>query len=382
MGLLECHGDVDEYFELSDLRKLSDRESSTTTDPRYMIDVGEVLPTPNLIVDFLHRSLRDFLLTPKVQALLHRYTQGPYDARMYFRNARLVQLLALNNVGANPNIAIGLASYILCTLTVPDYRETPSAAGVATIMQPIIDSLVQFPATQESYWYLCCALSSWHVESSTFLTLAIDFGLNSYIRAHLTRQSVQSKKDRPILDYVLRPRFGKARTTGCVGNQMPDSALLNAVLGFGADPNQKYQGVSIWALFLCFIADDGSIPHTSSINVRAYSEALTIMIQNGADVLLPESWLSDVCYFEEYSACNWLDDTPNERFSRRFPNILPTIQGSTRENTFCAVSNLLEHFSEHFGFRLGTLKALVQQREAEILALGPPTRSEVLELTE
>ena len=389
MGLLECHDNVDGYFELSDLRTMSDRESSTTTDHRYTIDAGELLdyfevfPTPDMTVDFLHRSLRDFLLTPKVQALLHRYTQGPYDARMYFRNARLVQLLALNRVGAGPNIAVGLASYILCTLTVPDYRETPSAASVATIMQPIIDSLVQFPATQESYWYLCCALSSWHVESSTFLTLAIDFGLNSYIRSHLTRQSVQSKKDRPILDYILRPRFGKARTTGCVGNQMPDSAFLNAVLELGADPNEKYQGVSIWALFLCFIADDlGRIPDISSIDVRAYSEALTITIQNGADVLLPESWLSDVCYFEGYCACNWLDDTPDERFSRRFPKILPTIQGSARENTIYSVSNLLEHFSEHFGFRLGTLKALVQQREAEILASGPPTMLEVLELTE
>ena len=125
---------------------------------------------------------------------------------MYFRNARLVQLLALHNVGANSDIAIGLASYILSTLTVPDYRETPSAASVATTMQPIINNLVQSPATRE-YWYLCCTLSSWNDESSTFLTLAIDFGLNSYIRAHLTRQSVQNKKDRPILDYILRPRF-------------------------------------------------------------------------------------------------------------------------------------------------------------------------------
>lgn len=379
MGLLECHRDVDEFFELSDSQEWSERESSTTTDRRYMIDAAEMLddsevfPTPNLIVDFLHRSLRDFLLTPKIQALLHRYTQGPYDARMFFRNARLVQLLALNHVGANPDVAVGLASYILSTLTVPDYRETPSAAGVATKIQPLIDNLVRFPASGKSYWYLCCVLSSWYDESSTFLTLAIDFGLNSYIRAHLTRQSVQNKEDRPILDYILRPRFGKALTTGCVGNHMPDPAFLNSVLGFGADPNQSYQGVPIWALFLCFIADNfgEGIPVTSSINVCAYTEALTIMIQNGADVLLPKSWLSDVGYFEQYCGDRWLDDTPDERFSRRFPKILPKIQGSVTENTIYAVSNLLEHFSDHFGFRVGTLKALVQQREAKVLASAP-----------
>ena len=379
MGLLECHGDVDQYFNLNDSQKRNDRESSTTTDRRYMIDAVEslddfeVFPIANMIVDFLHRSLRDFLITPKVQALLHSYTQGPYDARMFFRNARLVQLLALNHVGANHDVAIGLASYILSTLTVADYRETPSAAGVATLMQPVIENLVRFPAIGEAYWYLSCTLSTWHDESSTFLTLAIDFGLNSYIRAHLTRQSVQTKKGRPVLDYVLRPRFGNARGTGCVGSQMPDSAFLDAVLGFGADPNQCYKGVSIWALFLSSIADSfgESIPDTSSINVCAYSEALRIMIQNGADVLLPKSWLSDVGYFEEYCGRSWLDDTPDERFSRRFPHILPIIQGSMTENTVYAVSNLLEHFSNNFGFRLGTLKALVQEREAQILASTP-----------
>ena len=303
---------------------------------------------------------------------------------MFFRNARLVQLLALDHVGANPDIAVGLASYILSTLTVPDYRETSSAASVATMMQHIIENLVRLPAIGNTYWYLCCTLSTWCDESSNFLTLAIDFGLNSYIRAHLTRQSVQSKKDRPILDYILRPRFGISGTAGCVGNRMPDSAFLNLVLGFGADPNQNYQDVSIWALFLCFIADNFGErkPDTSSIIVCAYSEALRIMIQNGADVLLPKSWLSDVGYFEEYGGDNWLGDTPDERFSSRFPKTLPTIQGSVRENTIYAVSNLLEHFSSHFGFRLGTLKALVQQREAKILASAPPTRLQALEWTE
>ena len=98
------------------------------------------------------------------------------------------------------------------------------------------------------------------------------------------------------------------------------------------------------------------------------------MIQNGADVLLPKSWLSDVGHFEKYGGRNWSDDTPDERFSRRFPQILPTIQGTMTENTVYAVSDLLEHFSNHFGFRLGTLKALVQQREAQILASTPPNQ--------
>ena len=387
---LECHGEAHQVFQLRKFQEESVDEASTLTDFEYLrsnkinvpldaaelLDNSKVFAMTNLTIDFLHRSLRDFLLTSKVQTLLHQYTEGPYDARMFFRNARLVQLVALNKVETDLFAAVGLASYILSTLTVPGYRDTPSAAAVATIMRPVIENLVRFERTEKiSGWYICCVLRSWHDEDSTFLTLAIDFGLDSYVRAHLTPQSVWSKKGRPILDYILRPRFAKGRSTMCVGNQLPDSALLNAVLGFGADPNQKYQGVSIWALFFCFITDhfqeetlDGTF-----IEEATYFEALKIMIQNGADVLLPRNWLSDNAYFSAFRA-NWLDDVSDELFGRRFPNIAPAIQGSTRNDTFYAVSDLLELFRDRFGLSLDTLKTLVLQREAQGPASAPSSQ--------
>lgn len=391
IGLLECDGEADQVFQLRKFQQESDDEASTTTDfgclrsgkvnvpsdPAKSVDYSEVLTTAHLTIDFLHRSLRDFLLTPKVQILLHQYTQGPYDARMFFRNARLVQLVTLNKVEVDLYAAVGLASYIMSTLTVPKYRDTSSAAAVATIMRPVIENLVRFERTEMiSGWYICCVLQSWHDEDSTFLTLAIDFGLDSYVRAHLTPQSVQSKKGRPILDYILRPRFPEERGTICVGNQLPDSALLNTVLEFGADPNQRYQGVSIWALFLCFIADQfgEETPVGTFIEDAAYFEALNIMIQNGADVLLPRNWLSDAAYFEAYGRNNLFDEVPDERLWRRFPNITPTIQGSTRNDTFYAVSDLLEHFRDRFGFSLDMLKTLVLQREAQSLASAPSSQ--------
>jgi hypothetical protein len=382
MGLLECLDEAYETFELINFQEESDDEASTTTEfgdqrsnksnmplnAAELLDDSEVFTTARLTIDFLHRSLRDFLLTPKVQTLLHQYTQGPYDARMFFRNARLVQLVALNKVEVDLHAAVGLASYILSTLTVPGYRDTHSAAAVATIMRPVIENLVRFERTGWiSDWYICCVLRSWHDEGSTFLTLAIDFGLDSYVRAHLTPQSVQSKKGRPILDYILRPRFAKERLTMCVGNQLPASALLNTVLGFGADPNQRYRGVSIWARFLCFIADHfgGETPDGTFIEETRYFEALKIMIQNGADVLLPRNWLSDAAYFDASCGDNWLDEVSDERLWRRFPNITPAIQGSTGNDTFYAVSDLLERFRDRFGLSLDTLKTLLLQREAQ-----------------
>ena len=388
MGLLECHGEVDPFFQLSYSQEDSDQDSSTGTlfeytrsnganeplDPAILLDGIEVSNIARLTVTFLHRSLRDFLLTPKVQSLLKHHAQGPYDARMFFRNARLAQLQALNQVEANPDTAVGLASYVLSTLTVPEYQETPSAASVATMMQPMIENLVSCVRTKRvSKWYICCVLQSWHDEDSTFLTLAIDFGLKSYVRAHLNRQSVQSKRGRPILDYILRPRFVNQPSTLCVGNKLPDLTLLNIVSNFGVDPNQKYQGVSIWALFLCFIADHfgNKAPDTIFITESAYFEALKIMVESGADVLLPRIWLSDVAYFQEYSGESLFFDNSDDRLWRRFSNVMPTIQGSLRENDLYAVSDLLEHFSDRFGLRLDTLKPLVLQRQAQILSSEP-----------
>ena len=388
MGLLEIQGEADLNFQTGSFEDDSDDETSITTgfgnlrndkgsvpvDNPKMLDESKVLTTAWLPINFLHRSLRDFLLTSKVQTLLHQHTQGPYDVRMFFRNARLVQLVALNKAEIYIDGAVGLASYILSTLTVPRFRDNPRAADVATVMRPAIENLVQFERTERiSGWYISCVLQSWHEEDSTFLTLALDFGLESYLRAHLTLQSFRSKTGRPILDYVLRPRFAKKYSAMCVGNQLPDSAILNTVLGLGADPNQRYHDVSIWALFLCFVADhfEGDMLVGTSVQGVAYFEAMMIMIQHGADLLLPRAWLADPGYFEAYSGDDFYDETSEERFWRRFRNTAPAIQGDEMKDALYAVGDLLEHFRDYFGSRVDTLKALVMQREVHWQGLTP-----------
>src|SRR5271156_3335491 len=128
----------------------------------------------NLTVDFLHRSCRDFLLAPETQSLLHQYTQGPYDARMFLRCSRLAQLVALEAAGAGERLAAAIASSLLSTLSLPSYRDTPSAVLAATIMQPVIENFVRnHRFSVPPYWYIAPALASWHEEGSSFLTLAI-----------------------------------------------------------------------------------------------------------------------------------------------------------------------------------------------------------------
>lgn len=213
-------------------------------------------------IEFLHRSLRDFLLMPKIQGLLHQSTNGLYDARMFYRSARLVQLIALNRVGTSIGTiglakTIRLADYVLSTLSISSFRNEPGSAALAIIAQPAIENLAHLVSISanlqpQELWCMHCVLHSWKREESTFLTLAIDFGLISYIRAHLTARSVHRKKGPPILDYVLRPRFVMRvnRSEICIGNQLHDLCLLETILDVGANPNQTYDCSSAWALFV------------------------------------------------------------------------------------------------------------------------------------
>ena len=96
--------------------RLEDLESADLQDP---ID---------LKVEFLHRSLHDFLLTPKMQELLHQYTGGPLNARVFLCNARLVEFMALTSAGVGQELAVGLSELpAQCFVGRP--REPPHCSG-------------------------------------------------------------------------------------------------------------------------------------------------------------------------------------------------------------------------------------------------------------
>ena len=80
----------------------------------------------------------------------------------------------------------------------------------------------------------------WHTEGSNFLTVCIDFGLESYVLEQFSQGSPLVKWGRPILDYIVRPRFaGERPQTLEIGNRSPSINLLQRVLKMGCDPNEQ-----------------------------------------------------------------------------------------------------------------------------------------------
>ena len=372
MGLLECrYLTNDSLLDLYELEPEEEEEAAAYTNginfesslyPR-IFEGSNLLHPFTLTVDFLHRSCRDFLLTPETQSLLHQYTRGPFDARMFLFNSRLVQFMALGAAGAGQNLALGLASYLMSVLSLRSWKEMPLGIVAATILQPPIESLCgsthEYP---DSPWYIEDSRANWHEEESSFLTLAIDFDLHGYIKVILTPERVKCKQGRPILDYILRPRFMDVPNGLEIGNSAPNLEILRRALELGANPNEQYSQVSVWALSLNFLADwlvQGT-NHTLSTK-QAYVGALTMLIYKGAAPLLPRSWLE----FRDASDRFRSFGHDTEAFEYRWPkSITPVIEadGAILEPWY-AVSDLLETFRDDFGADVDKIRRLLSNRD-------------------
>ena len=232
-------------------------------------------------VDFLHRSCRDFLTTSSVLTDLHADTNGPYDAWIFLLNARISQFISLASHGGATADVLGLASHILCSLARPSYRHTAASAALASKIQPTLDAILAppLPTRLGSYRYIHDAIHDWHTEHGTFLSLAIDFHLDAYTAAHLTRTRIATKRGRPFLDSLLRPRFAGLFESEPDDALIKNASLVTLALRNGADPNARYGDSSVWARFLCFVADVADVAAAPEC-----SEVLEELIRAGAAV--------------------------------------------------------------------------------------------------
>ena len=389
MGLIECHigkqpSDV-QNFNFNPI--LSVTHAAKTSHMSYYfgdqfgvapkaeteIDMSDPLSSASWTIDFLHRSLRDFLLTPKMQSLLCQYSQGPFDARMFYVNARIVQLVALARGKADTSTKLGLASTVLCGLGIPEYSDTVETLKAASIIRPIIETLATSSQRRSvPGWYINCVLRSWKPEESTFLTASIDFAMNSYVLANMTPQILLSKTGRPIMDHILRPRFVGCGYQMRTANQTPNIRLLHTVLQQGADPNEQYDNASVWALFLCGISDflqNSDTEDTQQYQIACLG-AMELLLHNTADVVIPEPWLSARHYYH----CYIDHSSPNEkhpfplifRLKQRFRGAKSMSQRSPQKHATILVSELIGSLQSHFSLSMEKVKALALQKEAHL----------------
>ncbi|KAK4501641.1 hypothetical protein PRZ48_007450 [Zasmidium cellare] len=321
-------------------------------------------------IDFMHRSLRDYLLEPPMLQFLSQHAGGHFDARNYLRNARLVEMFMASSAGLHDGLTLGLASYYISTLSVPSFRNDPRCIEHVKTFQPLVASYEERGATDTAqFWYICQSLRTWYRERSNFYTLIIDFALTGYLVQTLTTDIIANKDGRPMLDYALRPRFADFFYFGdvSIGLQYPDPNLVRAILALGADPNESHEGISIWPLFLNFVAEQetlrepGKNPPTDIQNARAaYFFTLASMIQSGAHTVLSRADLSVHFMYGMFSTST--RDQSNS-FEHRWPGLLSKAQPDEDDMDTFALFDVLDCLRPMFGDNIDRLKQSIQTQD-------------------
>lgn len=209
-GLLVCDSNyLDSFEDKFDDANLADSVHRANDGPKRVFDLDRKWISKGLLlnIELLHDSLRDFFMRSDSQEFLHHHNGGrPLNARLFFRSTKAMQLLAMTSVGYYSDSAVGAASHILSSIWVDGASKATLELG-----KVIHESVEQLAALRDVYcrrfWYLNTCLETWTSEKSNFLSLAINFELSSYVSSFMARRAISMKTGRPLLDYILRPRF-------------------------------------------------------------------------------------------------------------------------------------------------------------------------------
>jgi hypothetical protein len=199
-----------------------------------------------LQVNYLHRTVQDFLYTPRIWDFILTQTEPNYDPYERLLEASVLRIkLAevpdsrsecfdfLNHLVRNALSTARSSSFQKSYLSVLD--ELDKAATV--FWESLSMKEKGSPRWSGIYW-----LSYENpLEHDNFFSLAIKYRLTSYIRASLEQDDGSIKKrGLPLLGYAIGKRW----------HEVPHAEIAFLLFKNGADPNESFQGQSMWGLFI------------------------------------------------------------------------------------------------------------------------------------
>ncbi|KAG6355218.1 hypothetical protein INS49_004299 [Diaporthe citri] len=300
-GLIECYympGDAEHFVGFPEISVPGEMgHDALETLPSEDQSFLGLLIACNRHVGFIHRSLRDFLVSPDVLQKLEAYSGGPFNTRLFLCKARLAQIQSLEHEGNHrrTQLALGLSSYVLSALGTENLKYSDECALIAAQLKPVVESLGRAQAHKAASqgWYLSASFHERRPEVPDFLGVAIDFDLVAYLRKELTAEALHAKRGLSVLNCILVGRFSDYLGSDItVGNRIPNIEVLRLALDLGADPNEDCDGISVWAEFILHLdtlATRGAPPAGAQ---KAHVEAIRALLEHGADPELPSSWLT------------------------------------------------------------------------------------------
>lgn len=267
-------------------------------------------PVHRYRIDFLHRTVRDFLREHHQDDLRSKAPKG-FDSVVFLSKLQLFYMkhMDASNFRASLNPLIATVDELLLYAWVIDQYD--DAAYTAARQFELLDNLDETmstfaAATERRHWTNARDeprdedgsddKQPWSEGGeASFLALAIQARLHRYVAHELARDPalLTQKAGRPLLDYALRPlRVTPITLPYNMHFDVPwiDVRVVATLLDSGADPNRRirfYDGQSPWRLFL----------HSCHRNWDAWSpaaresvlSAMRLLLRSGAeiDVKLP-----------------------------------------------------------------------------------------------
>jgi hypothetical protein len=237
-------------------------------------------------VEFLHKSVRDFLRDSYQSELLQR-AGDLFNAKLSLCHLIIAFMKISPNLGKDSSTTITLVYEMLSYA-----RELQQLDGKFVIT--LLDELERIVKVRfEGFDY--DADQRWKTASQgamdkrgSFLALAVEAGLRGYVAEKLdsNRVPILQKRGRPLLDCALRPRVEISR-------YMIDSRMVRLLLERGADPNQNiiWHDHTVWSFFLtCCSNPNGPARNRNTVSAQSFGriegawyDAIDLMIDHGAD---------------------------------------------------------------------------------------------------
>ena len=323
-------------FEL-DIRPYSNREIEDIYDTvkrrlnARCKDMLEVSVEPYLHpfcgyrVGFLHRTVRDHLIAPRMRKMLNGWAAKGFDAISSLCKAHLAQIMSLPwPCEAMQRPGVVKEFFRLVNEFMYYASKLEREKGLSNVA--LINALDHAAST---YWERRNDVSGLSLYSSlpesgvlhwtnleldlrrrdasergekTFLAKTVECSLKLYVTKILDSQPqlLQEKRGRPLLDYALRPRVFKwhSKTIGSV-----DPDMVRLLLLYGADPNQmisiyntrKSDQITVWAFFLWKIWLDAKFWEYAPDNAQWVEELFAVtkmLLEYGANLNLQLKCLS------------------------------------------------------------------------------------------
>ncbi|SMR63822.1 unnamed protein product [Zymoseptoria tritici ST99CH_3D1] len=253
---------------------------------------GDITLAGCFVVDFMHRTLHDFLLEETFQQFANEhFATAPVatsDLEFFLASTKVAQVLMLQHASSRNchTWKTELAdSLIYGALLSP---EDPRWVGLFKVLETAADFLTSAPDPNARIMAGYTS-AEWHSEGTDFVSLAVQSEFTTFLDQNLTAAHVHNKTGRPPLDYALRRKDSSS----------PVSSRVRQLLEYGADPNAQWHGHSIFANFLSHI---GVVGYGVS-DIEECIASISLMLDWGANLsmcaycvgaechdLHPEAW--------------------------------------------------------------------------------------------